>query len=60
MAAHRDIGYVEDGRVYLVDRAKDIIKVNGWTVSPAELEAVLYHMPDIKDDTGAQLRPGDR
>ncbi len=44
-----DIGYVMNGKVYLIDRAKDIIKVNGWTVSPAELEAVLYEMPGILD-----------
>ena len=44
-----DIGYVKDGKVYLIDRAKDIIKVNGWTISPAELEAVLYQMPSILD-----------
>jgi acyl-CoA synthetase (AMP-forming)/AMP-acid ligase II len=44
-----DIGYIENGKVYLVDRAKDIIKVNGWTVSPAELEAVLHQMPGILD-----------
>jgi acyl-coenzyme A synthetase/AMP-(fatty) acid ligase len=44
-----DIGYLVDGRVYLVDRAKDIIKVNGWTVSPAELEGTLCQMPGIVD-----------
>lgn len=44
-----DIGYVKDKKVYLIDRAKDIIKVNGWTISPAELEAVLYQMPGILD-----------
>lgn len=44
-----DIGYVKNGKIYLIDRAKDIIKVNGWTISPAELEAVLYQMPGILD-----------
>lgn len=45
-----DIGYVaEDGKVYLVDRAKDLIKVNGWQVSPAELEDALLVSPDVKD-----------
>jgi acyl-CoA synthetase (AMP-forming)/AMP-acid ligase II len=44
-----DIGYCMNGKIYLIDRAKDIIKVNGWTISPAELEAVLYQMPSILD-----------
>ena len=44
-----DIGYIEDGKIYLVDRAKDLIKVNGWQVAPAELEAALLQSPDILD-----------
>lgn len=44
-----DIGYVEDGRIYLVDRAKDLIKVNGWQVAPAEVEAALLQSPGILD-----------
>lgn len=44
-----DIGYVDNGKIYLVDRAKDIIKVNAWTVSPAELEGTLVQHPKIVD-----------
>ncbi|KAK4544200.1 hypothetical protein LTR36_004410 [Oleoguttula mirabilis] len=44
-----DIGYVKDGMVYLVDRAKDLIKCNGWQVSPAELENALLEHPDVLD-----------
>ena len=44
-----DIGFVQDGKIYLVDRAKDMIKVNGWTVSPAELEAALDQSPKVLD-----------
>ena len=44
-----DIGYVEDGKVYLVDRSKDLIKVNGWQVAPAEIEAVVVELPEVKD-----------
>jgi long-chain acyl-CoA synthetase len=37
-----DIGYCdEDGYVYLVDRAKDLIIVSGFNVFPAEVEHVL-------------------
>ncbi|KAK3640513.1 hypothetical protein LTR56_011851 [Elasticomyces elasticus] len=42
-----DIGYLEDGKLYLVDRAKDMIKVNGWQVSPVEMQNVLLQMNDI-------------
>lgn len=39
-----DIGYIQDSKVYIVDRAKDLIKVNGWQVSPSELEnAIVKH-----------------
>lgn len=44
-----DIGYIEDGKIYLVDRVKDMIKVNGWSVAPAELEAALYKNPKVLD-----------
>ncbi|KAF2674023.1 AMP-binding enzyme [Microthyrium microscopicum] len=44
-----DIGYVEAGKVFVVDRKKDIIKVRGWQVSPVEIEAVLLQHPDIQD-----------
>ena len=44
-----DVGYIEDGKVYLVDRAKDLIKVNGWQVAPAEIEAALLQSPDVQD-----------
>jgi acyl-coenzyme A synthetase/AMP-(fatty) acid ligase len=44
-----DVGYVEDGKVYLIDRVKDLIKVNGWQVAPAELEAALFDSSDVVD-----------
>jgi len=44
-----DIGYVRDGKVYLVDRAKDLIKVNGWQVAPAELEDVAMQSEHVRD-----------
>lgn len=44
-----DIGYRKDGRWYVVDRTKDLIKVRGWQVSPAEIEASLIEHPDIID-----------
>jgi hypothetical protein len=44
-----DIGYVRDKNWYIVDRAKDLIKVRGWQVSPAEIESALLEHPDIRD-----------
>ncbi|MCJ1318437.1 hypothetical protein MMC15_003765 [Xylographa vitiligo] len=44
-----DIAYMRVGRVYIVDRMKDIIKVRAWQVSPAELEAVLLLHPCVRD-----------
>jgi acyl-CoA synthetase (AMP-forming)/AMP-acid ligase II len=45
-----DIGCVDDaGKVVVVDRIKDLIKVRGWQVSPAEVELALHQHPDILD-----------
>jgi acyl-CoA synthetase (AMP-forming)/AMP-acid ligase II len=48
-----DIGYVdkyEPGAIFhIVDRLKELIKVKGNQVAPAELEAVLLERPDIID-----------
>lgn len=44
-----DIGYLNGGKVYIVDRLKDIIKVDGFVVSPTELENALHHCPGIED-----------
>ncbi|KAJ5203618.1 4-coumarate-CoA ligase 1 [Penicillium cinerascens] len=43
-----DVGYVDErGQWYIVDRKKDLIKVNGNHVAPTELEDVLLQHPDI-------------
>jgi acyl-CoA synthetase (AMP-forming)/AMP-acid ligase II len=45
-----DIGHVDaDGWLFLVDRLKELIKVRGLQVAPAELEAVLQGHPAIAD-----------
>lgn len=44
-----DVGYIENGKVYIVDRCKDLIKVNGWQVAPAEIEATVMEFPGIHD-----------
>jgi acyl-CoA synthetase (AMP-forming)/AMP-acid ligase II len=45
-----DVGWIEaDGWVHLTDRSKEMIKVNGFQVAPAELEAVLLGHPAVRD-----------
>jgi long-chain acyl-CoA synthetase len=45
-----DVGWLEStGWVHLTDRAKEMIKVSGFQVAPAELEAVLHGHPAVRD-----------
>jgi acyl-CoA synthetase (AMP-forming)/AMP-acid ligase II len=45
-----DLGYVDaEGNVFVVDRIKDLIKVNAYQVAPAELEALLLTHPLVAD-----------
>jgi len=45
-----DIGYYQEtGFVFVVDRAKELIKHKGMQVAPAELEDVLLSHPDLQD-----------
>ncbi|KAK0427348.1 hypothetical protein QR680_010180 [Steinernema hermaphroditum] len=45
-----DVGYVDDdGYTFIVDRLKELIKVKGYQVPPAELEDLLLTHPSIKD-----------
>lgn len=45
-----DIGVVaEEGWLYLVDRAKDLVIVSGFNVFPAEVEEVLGTHPAVKE-----------
>ncbi len=43
-----DMGrFDEEGYLYIVDRKKDMIITGGETVSPAEIEAILYQHPAV-------------
>lgn len=45
-----DIGHVDaDGYLYIVDRKKDMIKYKGFSIAPAELEAVLGEHPAVME-----------
>ncbi|WP_375425910.1 class I adenylate-forming enzyme family protein [uncultured Friedmanniella sp.] len=42
-----DIGYLDDGELFLVDRARELVIVNGFNVYPAEVEQVIGELPEI-------------
>ncbi|KAF8362317.1 acs-14 [Pristionchus pacificus] len=45
-----DIGYCDaDGDLFIIDRLKELIKVKGLQVPPAELEDILLSHPSIQD-----------
>jgi acyl-CoA synthetase (AMP-forming)/AMP-acid ligase II len=45
-----DVGWLEpEGWVHLTDRSKEMIKVSGFQVAPAEIEAVLHGHPAVQD-----------
>ena len=45
-----DIGWLEpEGWVHVTDRAKEMIKVSGFQVAPAELEQLLFTHPAVAD-----------
>ncbi|XP_075224482.1 luciferin 4-monooxygenase-like isoform X1 [Lycorma delicatula] len=45
-----DLGYYdEEGYFYIVDRLKELIKYKGYQVAPAELEALILSLPEVKD-----------
>ncbi|KAF3046660.1 hypothetical protein E8E12_011467 [Didymella heteroderae] len=52
---HRD-----NGLWYIVDRKKELIKVRGFQVAPAELEGVLLSHPEISDAAVIGVAAGGR
>jgi long-chain acyl-CoA synthetase len=45
-----DVGLIDgDGYIRIVDRLKDMIAVGGFKVFPSQVEAVLYHHPDVRE-----------
>jgi acyl-CoA synthetase (AMP-forming)/AMP-acid ligase II len=45
-----DVGQVDaDGWIRLTDRAKEMIKVRGFQIAPAEIETVLHGHPHVTD-----------
>jgi long-chain acyl-CoA synthetase len=55
-----DVGYFdEDGDLRLVDRANDLIIVNGFNVYPNEVERVLDELPEVAESAAVGV-PDDR
>ena len=55
-----DLGHIDaDGNVFVVDRLKELIKVNAFQVAPAELEAVLGGHPAVAE-AAVVGRPDER
>jgi long-chain acyl-CoA synthetase len=45
-----DVGYLDvDGDLHLVDRANDLIIVNGFNVFPNEVESVIGQLPEVAE-----------
>ena len=45
-----DIGHMDaDGYIYITDRKKDMLLVNGINVYPREIEEILYQYPGVKE-----------
>ncbi|XP_015521568.1 4-coumarate--CoA ligase 1 [Neodiprion lecontei] len=45
-----DLGYYdEDGEIFIVDRLKEMIKYQGYQISPADIEDVLLSHPGVKE-----------
>ncbi|KJZ80343.1 hypothetical protein HIM_00193 [Hirsutella minnesotensis 3608] len=44
-----DVVYARDGHHHIIGRTKDLIKVRGWSVAPAEIEGVILKDSRVKD-----------
>jgi len=42
-----DLGYLIDGELFLVDRSRELIIVNGFNVYPAEVEEAIAELPEV-------------
>ena len=44
-----DLGYIDDGFVYIVDRVKDMVIRGGENISCIEVEAAIYAHPSVQE-----------
>jgi len=52
--------YDEDGYIFIVDRIKDLILVNGYNVYPRMIEEALYKHPSIEECVVAGIKDPER
>lgn len=56
-----DIGeYDEDGYIFIVDRIKDLILVNGYNVYPRMIEEAIYKHPAVEECVVAGVKDKER
>ena len=44
-----DLGYIDDGFVYIVDRVKDMVIRGGENISCIEVETAIYDHPSVQE-----------
>ncbi|KIW99607.1 uncharacterized protein Z518_11020 [Rhinocladiella mackenziei CBS 650.93] len=44
-----DIGVIRDGKFYIVDRKKELLKYKGLQIAPAEIENLLFTHPKVQE-----------
>lgn len=44
-----DVGFLDDGDLFLVDRRKELVIVSGFNVYPSEVEEVIKDTPGVRD-----------
>lgn len=52
--------YDEDGYIFIVDRIKDLILVNGYNVYPRTIEEAVYKHPAVEECVVAGIKDVDR
>ncbi|KAK9420106.1 hypothetical protein SUNI508_06634 [Seiridium unicorne] len=55
-----DISQIHQGKLYIVGRSKELIKVKGWQVAPAELEAIIIQHTNVSDCAVVGVMSEDR
>ncbi|CAK4030002.1 acyl-coenzyme A synthetase [Lecanosticta acicola] len=55
-----DVGICRNGKFYVVDRKKELLKYKGLQIAPAELEGLLFEHPQIREAAVVGIpAPGD-
>ena len=52
--------YDEDGYIFIVDRIKDLILVNGYNVYPRIIEEAIYKHPSVEECVVAGIKDNER